>query len=97
VVQKGGGRIPTATSSVTVHYTGTHLNGKEFESTRGDAPATFRINEVIPGFQEVLMLMPTGSTYRVVIPSELAYGEKGSRGIGPNETLIFEMELMAAE
>ena len=96
VLQEGAGPKPTATDQVTIHYRGTLIDGTEFDSSisRGQ-PAQFAVNGVIPGFTEALQLMPVGSKYRVVIPSSLAYGESGSQSIGPNETLIFEIELIS--
>jgi FKBP-type peptidyl-prolyl cis-trans isomerase len=80
-----------------VNYRGTLVDGTEFDSSyeRGE-PATFAVGGVIPGWTEVLQLMPVGSKYRVVVPSGLAYGERGAGAdIGPNATLIFEVELLA--
>ena len=96
IIKSAKGDKPTATDSVVAHYRGTLINGKEFDSsiTRGE-PATFPVAGVIPGWQEVLPLMPVGSKWQVFIPSELAYGARGPGGlIGPNETLIFEIELL---
>ncbi|MCX7102393.1 MAG: FKBP-type peptidyl-prolyl cis-trans isomerase [Methylobacter sp.] len=87
---------PTATSNVTVHYKGTTLDGKEFDSSysRGE-PATFPLNRVIAGWTEGVQLMKEGAKYRFYIPSELAYGEQGAgRDIGPNAALIFDVELI---
>ncbi|NJN47239.1 MAG: FKBP-type peptidyl-prolyl cis-trans isomerase [Candidatus Competibacteraceae bacterium] len=96
VVKEGEGAKPTATDQVTVNYKGTLIDGTEFDSSykRGQ-PATFPVTGVIPGWTEALQLMPVGSTYRLFIPSELAYGERGAGGaIGPNAVLIFDVELM---
>ena len=96
IIKSAKGDKPTASDSVVAHYRGTLINGKEFDSsiTRGE-PATFPVAGVIPGWQEVLPLMPVGSKWQVFIPSELAYGARGPGGlIGPNETLIFEIELL---
>jgi FKBP-type peptidyl-prolyl cis-trans isomerase FklB len=83
--------------TVVCHYRGTLLDGKEFDSSykRGQ-PAAFPVKGVIKGWTEVLQLMPVGSTWQVFIPSSLAYGERGAGAdIGPNATLIFEIELVA--
>ncbi|ORU93458.1 MAG: hypothetical protein A6F72_07020 [Cycloclasticus sp. symbiont of Poecilosclerida sp. N] len=97
VLTEGNGNKPTATDTVDVHYEGSLINGTIFDSSikRGE-PATFPVNGVIQGWQEALQLMPVGSKWKVFIPSELAYGAQGAgRDIGANETLIFEMELLA--
>lgn len=97
VLTEGKGTIkPTATSNVTVHYKGTSLDGKEFDSSysRGE-PTSFPLNGVIPGWTEGVQLMTEGAKYRFYIPSNLAYGENGAGGaIGANETLIFDVELI---
>jgi FKBP-type peptidyl-prolyl cis-trans isomerase FklB len=84
---------------VQVHYRGTLISGTEFDSSikRGE-PATFPVNGVIQGWQEVLPLMKEGAKWQVWIPSDLGYGARGAGGaIGPNETLIFEIELLAVK
>lgn len=96
VLKAGSGTKPTATNSVVAHYSGTLIDGTEFDSSykRGQ-PATFPVNGVIQGWQQILPLMATGSTWEVYIPADLAYGERGAGGsIGPNETLIFKIELI---
>lgn len=96
VLQEGDGKQPSADDTVSVHYRGTHVNGEEFDSShsRGE-PTTFPVNGVIKGWQEVLPMMKVGSKWQVVIPPELAYGESGAGGvIAPNETLVFEIELL---
>ena len=96
VLTEGTGRTPTATDKVEVNYRGTLLNGTEFDSSykRGQ-PIDFRLNQVIKGWTEGVQLMKEGAKYRFVIPSKLAYGRQGAGGaIGPDETLIFEVELL---
>lgn len=96
IVKAGKGKKPTAKDTVTVHYRGTLINGTEFDSShkRGQ-PATFPVAGVIPGWTEALQLMPVGSIWTLYIPSKLAYAENGSGPqIGPNTTLIFEVELL---
>ena len=96
IIKEGSGATPKATDKVRVHYHGTLINGVVFDSSveRGE-PAEFPLNAVIPGWTEILQLMPVGSKWRVVIPSELAYGSRGAGDvIRPNMTLIFEIELL---
>lgn len=96
VISIGKGKQPQADSSITAHYKGSLVNGQEFDSSyRRNQPATFNVNQVIPGWKEVLPLMHEGDKWQVFIPAELAYGERGQgNAIGPNEALIFEIELL---
>jgi FKBP-type peptidyl-prolyl cis-trans isomerase FklB len=97
IIKNGEGIKPLADSRVVVHYRGTLINGTEFDSSyaRGE-PIELGLNQVIKGWQEALQLMPVGSKWQVFIPSELAYGERGAgRVIGPNSTLIFDIELLS--
>jgi len=96
VVEAGKGKKPTPEDKVTVHYRGTLLSGEEFDSSyaRGE-PATFPIHGVIKGWQEVLPMMKEGAKWEVAIPSDLAYGDRGTgHGIAPGETLLFTIELL---
>ena len=95
-INSGEGNSPQVTGSITVNYRGTLIDGTEFDSSYSrNAPTSFTLNQVIPGWTEGLQLMSIGSKYRFVIPFNLAYGERGAGGqIGPFETLIFEVELL---
>jgi FKBP-type peptidyl-prolyl cis-trans isomerase FklB len=97
IVKAGEGKKPGDTDTVECHYKGTLINGTEFDSSyRRGAPATFQVGQVIKGWQEALKLMPVGSKWQVFVPSDLAYGSQGAgNDIGPNATLIFEVELLA--
>ena len=95
VMREATGERPAAADQVRIHYTGTLIDGTEFDSSYGGEPAQFAVGGVIPGFAEGLQLMEVGSQYRFVIPGELGYGPMGSAGgIGPNATLIFEVEML---
>ena len=99
VISEGDGPKPTAEQTVKVHYVGTLVDGTEFDSSVArNEPAVFPVGQVIPGWSEAVQLMPVGSKYRVVIPSELAYGEQGAPPvIEPNSVLVFEIELLGIE
>jgi FKBP-type peptidyl-prolyl cis-trans isomerase FklB len=97
VIKAGTGKKPKADDTVTANYRGTLINGMEFDSSykRGQ-PAIFPVSGVIPGWTEALQLMEEGAKWQLFIPSNLAYGERGTGGIiGPNATLIFEVELVS--
>jgi FKBP-type peptidyl-prolyl cis-trans isomerase len=96
VLTEGTGRMPKAADTVVTHYRGTFIDGKEFDSSykRGE-PATFPVNRVIPAWVEALQLMKEGSKWQLFVPGALGYGEQGAgQDIGPNATLIFEVELV---
>jgi len=99
ILKAGEGRTPTDKDQVECHYRGYLIDGTEFDSSyqRG-TPATFKVNGVIPGWTEALKLMPVGSKWKLFIPSQLAYGAAGAgRTIGPNATLVFEVQLLAVK
>lgn len=96
ILKDGSGKSPKSTDTVVTHYRGTLLDGKEFDSSynRGE-PATFLLNRVIPGWTEALQKMKVGSKWQLFIPPNLAYGQNGAgQDIGPNASLIFEVELL---
>ena len=96
VINVGKGKAPKLTDVVEVHYRGTLTNGTEFDSSikRGQ-PATFPVNGVIQGWQEVLPMMKEGAKWQIVVPAKLAYGERGAGAmIGPDATLLFDIELL---
>jgi len=95
VVTMGKGNKPKETDMVTVHYSGKLIDGTEFDSSyKRNEPAVFPVNGVIPGWVEALQLMPEGSKFKLVIPSDLAYGPGGTGPIGPNAVLVFDVELV---
>ena len=100
IIEPGTGPKPTASDSVVCNYRGTLIDGTEFDSSykRGQA-ATFPVGQVIKGWTEALQLMPVGSKWQLFIPADLAYGERGTNGgpIGPNETLVFEVQLVSIQ
>ena len=99
VITPGTGKSPKSTDTVTTHYKGTLIDGTEFDSsyTRNQT-ATFPVSGVIPGWTEGLQLMKEGGKYMLFVPSNLAYGERGAgRDIGPNATLVFEVELISVQ
>jgi len=99
ILKAGTGPKPTASDTVSCNYRGTLINGTEFDSSakHGDA-AKFGVGQVIKGWSEALQLMPVGSKWQLFVPASLAYGERGAGGdIGPDATLIFEVELVSIE
>ncbi|MBN2079843.1 MAG: FKBP-type peptidyl-prolyl cis-trans isomerase [Spirochaetes bacterium] len=95
VLKEGSGASPVATSMVKVHYRGTLIDGKEFDSSyKRNQPVEFKLNEVIPGWTEGLQLMKPGAKYELTVPSALGYGERGNNAIPGNSVLIFEVELL---
>jgi len=95
VVKEGDGPKPKASDTVEVHYKGTLLDGKEFDSSYArNQPATFPLKGVIPGWTEALQLMKVGSTYELYLPPQLAYGDRGNPSIPPNSVLVFNVELL---
>jgi FKBP-type peptidyl-prolyl cis-trans isomerase FklB len=99
ILKEGSGPKPTASDTVVCNYRGTLLDGTEFDSSyKGGQPATFPVGQVIKGWTEALQLMPVGSRWEVYVPAELAYGERSpGAGIGPNSTLIFEIDLLSIQ
>lgn len=97
VIKEGTGKIPKASETVTTHYRGTLIDGTEFDSSyKRNEPASFPVNGVIKGWTEALQLMKVGSKWQLFIPASLAYGPQGAgQLIGPNATLIFEIELLS--
>ncbi len=99
IMKTGDGKKPTADDTVVCNYRGTLIDGTEFDSSyKRNQPATFQVKGVIKGWTEALQLMPAGSKWQLFIPSSLAYGERGAGGsIGPNATLLFEVELISVK
>ncbi len=98
VIKSGAGARPNAKSTVEVHYVGRLLDGTEFDSSlKRGVPAQFGVTQVIPGWTEALQLMREGAKWELFIPADLAYGPAGQGPIGPNETLVFEVELLKAD
>lgn len=99
ILNAGNGKKPTDADTVECRYRGTLINGTEFDnSEKTGKPVAFKVAGVIPGWTEALKLMPVGSKWQLFIPPQLAYGERGAGGqIGPNATLIFEVELLAVK
>ena len=93
---EGAGKTPKLSDRVRVKYVGRHVDGRVFDQSKGEDPQEFRVDRTVAGWQEVLPLMREGAKWEVVVPSHLAYGAKGSPygNIGPNETLVFSIELV---
>jgi len=93
---KGTGKIPTSNDTVVCHYRGTLINGEEFDSSyKRNEPQSFPVTGVIRGWTEALLMMPVGSKWKLAIPADIAYGERGRPGIPPNSTLLFDIELIS--
>ena len=98
ILKTGTGPKPTLAQTVTINYRGTLINGKEFDGSKKDAPLTYPVNQFIKGWTEALQLMAVGSKWQLFVPSDLAYGERGAGGdIGPNATLLFDVELISVK
>jgi FKBP-type peptidyl-prolyl cis-trans isomerase FklB len=99
IISPGTGPKPSASDTVSANYRGTLIDGTEFDaSAKHGGPQSFPVNQVIPGWTEALQLMPVGSKWQLYIPSDLAYGSRGAGGaIGPNSTLIFDIELVSIQ
>ncbi len=97
IIKEGGGKRPTDEDTVVVNFQGALIDGSVFSnSSIGGKPVAFKVDETLPGWREALKIMPVGSKWRLFIPPQLAYGEHGSgRYVGPNATLIYELELLA--
>ena len=93
---KGTGKLPTSNDTVVCHYRGSLTTGEEFDSSyKRSEPSSFGVTGVIKGWTEALLMMPVGSKWKLFIPSDLAYGERGRPGIPPNSTLLFDIELVS--
>jgi FKBP-type peptidyl-prolyl cis-trans isomerase len=96
MVQNGFGKRPTVTDTVEVYYTGALINGRVFDGTSPGLPASFKVNQVIPGWTEALQLMREGDHWQLVIPAALAYGARGAgNAIPPDQVLVFDMTLVS--
>jgi FKBP-type peptidyl-prolyl cis-trans isomerase len=96
-ITAGSGKIPWPTANVTVHYRGTFIDGREFDSSYGGEPAQFPLNRVIKGWTEGLQLMKEGGKAELVVPYQIAYGPEGRGEIPPYQTLVFEVQLLKVE
>jgi FKBP-type peptidyl-prolyl cis-trans isomerase FklB len=96
IIKEGTGRKPAESDIVEVNYRGALTNGTEFDATEPGKPAKLKVSALIPGWKQALSMMPVGSSWHIVIPAVLAYGERGvGNDIGPNEVLVFDLELLA--
>jgi FKBP-type peptidyl-prolyl cis-trans isomerase FklB len=96
VVKEGTGGTPVESDMVEVNYRGALINGKEFDATEAGKPANLKVSALIAGWKQALTMMKVGSKWQIVVPSPLAYGERGvGVDIGPNEVLVFDLELLA--
>jgi FKBP-type peptidyl-prolyl cis-trans isomerase FklB len=96
IIKEGDGKKPLESDIVEVNYRGTTINGTEFDATEPGHPANLKVSSLITGWKQALSMMPTGSKWHIVVPSQLAYGERGvGNDIGPNEVLVFDLELVA--
>lgn len=98
VLTPGSGRKPTLEDAIECRYQGKLIDGRVFERTPADQPVPIKLGAVIPGWKEALVLMPVGAKYEIVVPPALGYGERGNgRDVGPNTTVIYEIELLAVK
>lgn len=98
VLKAGDGKLPTEADTIECIYRGTLLDGSEFDAAEANRPATLKVAQLIPGWKEALKLMPAGSKWEIVIPPQLAFGVRGvGSDVGPNETVVFEVELLAVK
>lgn len=98
IIHNGFGKRPGPTDYVTVYYTGSLINGRVFDGTEPNMPARFKVNQLVSGWTEALTLMRVGDHWQIVVPSKLGYGEAGTPdgSIPPNQTLVFDLELIKA-
>jgi FKBP-type peptidyl-prolyl cis-trans isomerase FklB len=95
IIKSGSGKKPLESDMVEVNYRGSLIDGKEFDATQEGKPATLKVSSLISGWKQALTMMPVGSKWQLVVPSQLAYGERGvGNDIGPNQVLVFEVELV---
>ncbi len=97
ILRAGQGRKPTDTSEVRCRYMGTLIDGSVFDKTDDTKPVLSAVTGFLPGLKEAVKLMSAGSKWQIVVPPQLAYGERGDRGVGPNAVLIFEMEILSVK